>query len=300
MFNAGKKEKTLAIPSTFSLVAYDFENGDLGVIVQSKFPAVGALVPWAKAGVGAVATQAWVEPAFGPWGLKHLSEGMSARETVEILIQNDDESMREHRQFGIVDSEGRAAAYTGKECMEWAGHITGDGFTCQGNILAGEDVVNNMAEAYERTDGDIVNKLFAALNGGQAAGGDRRGMQSAAIYVVREGGCYGGILDRWIDVRVDEHQDPIKELERIFQIYDMTLLSREDSSRLHKLEENLALKVQQALKVLGYIDEVNEEKFPEEALERWMGVNNFENKMRDDGTIWQSVLDYMFEQAKLQ
>lgn len=295
-----KDGKTLAIPSTFSLVAYDFENGDLGIIVQSKFPAVGALVPWAKAGVGAVATQAWVEPAFGPWGLEHIANGKSAHETMKVLIQHDDESMREHRQFGIVDSKGRAAAYTGKECMEWAGHIIGDGFTCQGNILAGEDVVNNMAEAYERTDGDIVNKLFATLNAGQAAGGDRRGMQSAAIYVAREGGCYGGILDRWIDVRVDEHQDPIKELERIFKIYDMTLLSREDPSRLHKLEGELALKVQKALRILCYIDELEENTFPIEALERWMGVNNFENKMRNDGTIWESVLEYMFEQAGTQ
>ncbi len=285
--------------STFSVVAWDSETNDLGVIVQSKFPAVGALVPWAKAGVGAVATQAWVEPAFGPWGLEYMENGKSAEETMKELVKNDDESMREHRQFGLVDSMGRVAAFTGKDCMDWAGHIVGEGFSCQGNILTGEDVVTNMADAYENTEGDIVDRLFAALKAGQAAGGDKRGMQSAAIYVAREGGCYGGVLDRWIDVRVDEHPNPIEELERIFQIYDMTLLSREDSSRLHKLEGKLALKVQKALKVLGFIENVDAEAFPSEALERWMGFYNFENKMRDDGTIWQSVLEYMFKEAKL-
>jgi len=207
--------------------------------------------------------------------------------------------MREHRQFGLVDSKGRATAFTGKDCMDWAGHIVGDGYACQGNILTGEQVVENMAESYEKTEGDIVDRLFAALNAGQAAGGDKRGMQSAAIYVARDGGCYGGNLDRWIDVRVDEHSSPIKELERIFRIYDMTLLNREDPSRLHKLEGDLALKVQRALAKLGFIEDVNAEIFPNDALEKWMGVYNFENKMRDDGTIWQSVLEYMFKEANL-
>ncbi|MGY5876405.1 MAG: DUF1028 domain-containing protein [Candidatus Thorarchaeota archaeon] len=294
------KKPNLSIPSTFSVVARDPENGDMGVIVQSKFPAVGALVPWAIAGVGAVATQAWVEPAFGPWGLEHMLKGKSAEDTMKELINNDDESMREHRQFGLVDAKGRAAAFTGKDCMEWAGHIVGDGFACQGNILTGEDVVTNMAEAYEKAEGDIVDKLFAALNAGQAAGGDKRGMQSAAIYVVRERGCYGGVLDRWIDVRVDEHSSPIEELERVFQIYDMTLLSREDPSRLRKLQGDLAIKVQKALQKLGLVDSVTDDEFPEKALEKFMGISNFENKMRDDGTIWQSVLEYMFKEAEME
>ena len=170
-------------PSTFSIVARDPSNGDFGVIVQSKFPAVGSVVPWAKAEIGAIATQAWANVSYGPRGLILLDSGMSASETLKALLKDDEG--REHRQVGIVDTRGQAVAHTGRECLDWAGHIVGEGFTCQGNILASEDVVNNMARTYESTDGDLIAKLFAALNAGQAAGGDRRGMQSAAILVVK-------------------------------------------------------------------------------------------------------------------
>ncbi|TFG34034.1 DUF1028 domain-containing protein [Candidatus Thorarchaeota archaeon] len=290
--------KLTSYPSTFSVAARDITNGDFGIIVQSKFPAVGSVVPWAKAEIGAVATQAWANVSYGPRGLELLESGKSASETLKTLLKEDEG--REHRQVGIVDSKGRAIAHTGKECMEWAGHIVGNGFCCQGNILVSQDVVENMAEVYEQTEGDLVDKLFASLNAGQAAGGDRRGMQSASILVVRKAGGYEGGNDRYVDVRVDEHPCPILELERIFKIYDMTLLSRENQSQLKKIEGVISVKIQKALQTLGYLNRIDEGDFPERArmaLSTWTNTNNFENKARDDGTIWQSVLDYLLEQA---
>ncbi len=285
-------------PSTFSIAARDPSNGDLGIIVQSKFPAVGSVVPWAKAEIGAIATQAWANVSYGPRGLVLLESGKSASATLKTLLQDDDG--REHRQVGLVDSKGQAAAHTGKECLEWAGHIIGDGFTCQGNILASDHVVGDMAVAYESTEGDLIDKLFAAINAGQAAGGDRRGMQSAAILVVRKEGGYEGGNDRYVDVRVDEHPSPIHELERIFKIYDMTLLSREDPSQLQPIQGTIALQIQKALVALGFLDKIDEDGFPDiakDALLNWTNTNNFENKARDDGTIWQSVLDFLLNQA---
>ncbi len=287
-------------PSTFSLVARDPENGDLGIIVQSKFPAVGAIVPWAAAEVGAVASQAWANASYGPRGLDLMSSGKSAQETLKMLIGDDEKAA--HRQVGIVDSKGRAVAHTGDECMEWAGHVVGNGYICQGNILAGEDVVNDMAEAFEGAGGDLIDRLFAALNAGQAAGGDKRGMQSAAILVVRTKGGYEGGNDRYVDVRVDEHPSPIEELERIFGIYDMTLLCREDPSRLLAIEGDLSIKIQSALVALGHLDEAFPDEFPQAAsiaLMEFMNINNFENKARDDGTIWQSVLEYLLQESGL-
>ncbi|MFW9943489.1 MAG: DUF1028 domain-containing protein [Candidatus Sifarchaeia archaeon] len=286
-------------PSTFSIVARDSANGDMGIIVQSKFPAVGAVVPWALAEVGAVASQAWANTSYGPRGIELMSGGKSASETLKILLKDDDKA--EHRQVGIVDAKGGAVAHTGSECMDWAGHAIGDGYTCQGNILAGEAVVTNMAEAYENTEGDLIDKLFAVLRAGQAAGGDKRGMQSAAILVVREGGGYEGGNDRYVDVRVDDHPSPIEELERIFHLYDMTLLSREDPSRLLTIKGELTIKIQNALVTLGLLEAAVEDSFSpvaQEALQEWINTNNFENKYRDDGTIWQSVLDYLLEDAE--
>lgn len=289
--------KMYCYPSTFSVVARDPSNGDIGVIVQSKFPAVGAVVPWALAEAGGVATQAWANTSYGPRGLKLLSEGKDASETLMALLKDDDKV--EHRQVGIVDSKGLAVSHTGKECMEWAGHVVGDGYACQGNILTGEDVVKDMAEAYEKTEGDLIDRLFAALSAGQAAGGDRRGMQSAAILVVRKEGGYEGGNDRYVDVRVDDHPKPIEELQRIFALYDMTLLNREDPSRLHRIEGDISLKIQQALVNQGFLAAVDEEfsAAATSALREWVNTNNFENKWRDDGTIWQSVLDYLLEES---
>ncbi len=288
---------SIAIPSTFSLVARDVSNGDLGVIVQSKFPAVGSVVPWAEADVGAIATQAWANVSYGPRGLVLLRDGQSARATLKVLIESDEGS--QHRQIGIVDAKGEVAVHTGKECMDWAGHVTGDGYTCQGNILAGEAVVVDMAEAYETTEGDLIDRMLAALKAGQAAGGDRRGMQSAALFVVRTEGGYEGGNDRYVDVRVDEHPRPIEELERIFKIYDMTLLSREDVSNLYPIGGPIATRIQGVLYDLGFLKEVSFDQDwtqeAEAALQEWTNTNNFENKYVE-GKIWKSVLDYLFEQ----
>jgi uncharacterized Ntn-hydrolase superfamily protein len=280
-------------------VAFDSRNGDLGVAVQSKFIAVGAVVPWAKAGVGAIATQAWGNVSFGPEGLSMLEEGLSAPETLQKLLAAD--ARPEVRQVAIVDSKGRTAAHTGKECMEWAGHATGLDYSCQGNILASGKVVESMAKAYEETQGDLIEKLLASLSAGQEAGGDRRGQQSAALLVVREKGGYEGFSDRYVDLRVDEHPTPIEEMKRIFRIYDITMLSREDPKNLLTIDDRIATELQRTLKILGLYDGALTgvfDKATEEALDKFVNVNNFENKMHEKAKIWKSILDYMEELAR--
>lgn len=203
--------------STFSIVGYDPENGDLGVAVQSKFFAVGAVVPWAEAGVGAIATQSWANTTYGPRGLQLLKIGLSAEQTLEHLIK-DDNGM-ESRQVGIVDASGNVSHFTGDECNDWAGAFSGQHYTAQGNILSGEDVVKAMGKAFEDTNGELADKLLAALIAGQQKGGDKRGQQSAALLVVRKNGGYGGFNDRYIDIRVDDADKPIQELQRLLKIH---------------------------------------------------------------------------------
>jgi uncharacterized Ntn-hydrolase superfamily protein len=210
------------VVSTFSIVAYDPETNDLGVAVQSRFLAVGAVVPWAKAGVGAIATQARSNTSYGQNGLKLLESGLSVRETLNKLVQADDG--KAHRQVGIIDAKGNAVAYTGAETIAWSGYRIGKNYAVQGNILAGEEVILSMGEAFEKTEGTLPEKLLAALEAGQAAGGDTRGQQSAALLVVRENGGLGGFNDRYIDLRVDDHAEPIQELKRIYQLYERTFL----------------------------------------------------------------------------
>jgi len=202
--------------STFSIVAFDPKTGDLGVAVASKFLAVGSVVPYAKAGVGAIATQSFANTTFGPKGLELLRKGLTPSQVLKQLLASDKD--REFRQVGIVDAKGRAAAFTGKKCLPWAGHIVGKGFAVQGNILAGEQVVKAMAKAFRETKGELAERLMAALEAGEQAGGDARGKQSAAILVVRKGAGYGGFDDRYIDLRVDDHPEPVKELRRILNI----------------------------------------------------------------------------------
>jgi len=208
------------VVATFSIVAYDPETHDLGVAVQSRFLAVGAVVPWAKAGVGAIATQAYVNTSYGPNGLKLLESGLSVQETLDKLIQADND--RASRQVGIIDAKGNAAAYTGSETHAWSGHhVVGKNYTTQGNILAGEEVILEMGRAFEGTEGALAEKLIAALEAGQEAGGDTRGQQSAALLVVRENGGFDGFNDRYIDLRVDDHTEPIQELKRIYKLYNL-------------------------------------------------------------------------------
>lgn len=208
--------------ATFSIVGHDPATGEWGVAVQSKFFAVGSVVPWAKAGAGAVATQAFGNTTYGPRGLEMLAAGKDAQAVLDALLADDAD--RERRQVGIVDAQGNAATFTGKECQPWAGGEKGPGFTAQGNILVGETVVAAMARAYRETDGMLGEKLLRALEAGQEAGGDSRGMQSAAILVVKEKGGYAGFNDRYCDLRVDDHVAPIAELRRIFDLWKVQAL----------------------------------------------------------------------------
>lgn len=202
--------------NTFSIVACDLERGEWGCAVASKYLAVGAVVPWAKAGTGAVATQAAVNIAHGPNGIELLGKGMTAEEALKAL-QDSDKNI-EVRQLGLVDAKGNVVAFTGKKCNAWAGHKTGKHFACQGNLLAGEAVIDAMAKAFEEAKGPLAWKLMAALEAGDKAGGDKRGKQSAAIVVVRDRAGPNGVGDRMLDFRVDDHADPVTELARILAL----------------------------------------------------------------------------------
>jgi uncharacterized Ntn-hydrolase superfamily protein len=205
--------------STFSIVAADLETGEVGCAVQSKYFSVGSVVPWAWAGIGAVATQAAGVAVYGRFALEELQRGATPEAALEAVLAGD--PGRETRQLGIVTADGRAAAFTGKECLDWAGHRAGPGFAVQGNILAGEAVVHEMARAYTGTVGTLVERLVAALEAGQAAGGDKRGQQSAALIVERAGGRVESRegIDRICDLRVEDHPEPIVELRRLVEIW---------------------------------------------------------------------------------
>lgn len=199
--------------ATFSIVAYDPDTKALGVAVQSKFFAVGSVVPFAQAGVGAIATQSFANTTYGPRGLALMAADKTAKQTLDELTESDAQAA--HRQVGIVDAQGHAAAFTGTACHAWAGHITGTNFCVQGNILADEAVVKEMARTFQEAPGELADRMVAALIAGQDAGGDKRGRQSAALLVVKEGGGYAGLNDRFIDIRVDDHAAPIQELKRL-------------------------------------------------------------------------------------
>jgi uncharacterized Ntn-hydrolase superfamily protein len=203
--------------ATFSIVAFDPNTDELGVAVQSKFIAVGAVVPWARAGVGAIATQSWANTTYGPEGLKLLKAGEEPKKVLAKLLAAD--KARERRQVGILDAKGRPATFTGKRCQPWAGGKTGQNYCVQGNILAGPQVVDAMAKAFEAARGDLGERMIAALSAGQRAGGDKRGKQSAALLIVRKGAGYSGFNDRYRDLRVDDHAEPIKELLRIYRLH---------------------------------------------------------------------------------
>jgi len=214
-----------AVPNgTFSIVAYDPQTQELGVAVQSRAFSVGAAVPWAEAGVGAIATQASTNESFGPQGLAMLGAGHSAQNVLDMLLISD--PGRENRQVGIVDAYGRSASFTGSKCLAWAGDTTGAGFSVQGNILAGPEVVTAMVRAFSETGGELAERLIAALHAAQAAGGDSRGQQSAALLVVRPSDRYPEYHTRYIELRVEDHPDPINELERVFRLHQASDLLR--------------------------------------------------------------------------
>jgi len=202
--------------ATFSIVGYDQATGELGVAVQSKFFAVGTVVPWAKADVGAIATQAFGNTTYGPRGLAMLEAGMNPQQAMDSLTRSDDRRAR--RQAGIIDAKGNAVTYTGDSCLAWAGGKTGKYYSCQGNILTGKEVVDAMAAAFENSRGELAERLLEALEAGQRQGGDSRGMQSMALLVVKNEGGYSGYSDRYIDLRVDDAKDPFKEMRRLFAI----------------------------------------------------------------------------------
>lgn len=233
--------------STFSIVAHDSVTGELGVAVASRFFAVGTVVPWAKAGVGAVATQSFANTSFGWLGLDQLAKKVSPEETIQRLLRKDAEP--EKRQMGIVGADGRSATYTGSLCVPWAGGRAGPHYAVQGNILAGEAVVAAMERAFLDTRGSLSVRLYAALVAGEKAGGDSRGKQSAALLVVKAGAGYGGYTDRAIDIRVDDHAEPLEELGRLLKFAQMnyawnegwTLFTRKKSAEALPHIEQAAL-----------------------------------------------------------
>jgi uncharacterized Ntn-hydrolase superfamily protein len=283
------------IVATFSIVGFDPETDSLGVAVQSKFLAVGSVVPWASAGVGAVATQAMANYNYGPHGLELMARGKTADETVEGLTFVDED--REHRQVGAVDARGRAATFTGSECFEWAGGVTGEYYAAQGNILVGDETVEAMARTYTETQGELATRLLSALDAGQSAGGDSRGKQSAALLVVRKGGGYGGDNDRAVDLRVDDHPDPIKELMRIRDLH--TLYFGETRPEDVVVVDGAVLReVADALRRSGYVqDQDIEDDDLFDALSAYIRTENFEEREQRRGYLDRAVLEYMKGQS---
>ena len=279
------------IVATFSIAAFDPETDSWGVAVQSKFLAVGSVVPWARAGVGAVATQAMANFNYGPRGLDLMARGRTAEETVEALTSADEG--RDHRQLGVVDARGRAATFTGPECFDWAGGVTGEHYAAQGNILVGRETVDAMAKAYEGAEGDLAARLLAALDAGQEAGGDSRGRQSAAILVVREGGGYGGDNDHVIDLRVDDHPDPIKELMRIRDLHTL-YFGETGADDVVAVDGDVREQVVHSLRKLGYLREDDpDDEALHKALTVFIGTENFEEREQARGYLDRAVLEFM-------
>ena len=268
--------------ATYSIVGCDLEARQWGVAVQSKFLAVGALCPFAEAEVGAVATQSFVNPRYGPDGLALLREGLSAEEAVERLTAADEG--RGQRQLGIVDREGRAATYTGERCFAWAGGRTGAGYAAQGNILVGEETVDALAATFDATtDLPLVQRLIECLGAAQAAGGDRRGQQSAALIVVEKDGGYAGLSDTLVDLRVDDHERPIEELRRIYAIH-RRLFETSPREDWLVLEGDLGAEVDERLARLGH-----------DSLAAWAGVENLEERVDGGDAIDPVVLEALRE-----
>ena len=273
---------------TFSIVACDLEDQSWGVAVASKFPAVGAVVPWAQAGSGALATQSFANTSFGPRGLAFLKKGLSAEESLEKLLKNDPD--KELRQVGLVDAKGGSATFSGSGCYEWAGGIAGIGYAIQGNILAGVKVVPAMEKAFLKTKGKLPKRLHAALLAGDRAGGDKRGRQSAAIYVVKPNGGYGGFIDRWIDYRVDDHEDPVPRLGELLDMHDLYFGKSPESERL-QINGRVLTHLTTILKKEGYLGK--NMKFID-AFHEFIGNENFEERVGPDATwIDRPVLKYL-------
>jgi uncharacterized Ntn-hydrolase superfamily protein len=285
--------------STFSIVAFDARGPAWGIAVASKFPAVGAVVPWALAGSGAVATQSYANTTYGPRGLERMGAGKSAEETLGELTAGDDD--RATRQVGLVDAQGGAATFTGDKCHDWAGGLTGDGFAIQGNILVGPEVVEAMAKSFEGTQGDLPERLMVALLAGDRAGGDRRGRQSAALLVVKAGGGYAGLNDRWIDYRVDDHEDPVPELIKLLELHRLYFEESPPEDRVD-IRGEVAEELQAMMARLGYYPGAvtgELDSATRKALEAFIGAENFEDRADlDNGKIDRPVYEYLRRKFK--
>ncbi|MCD4672918.1 MAG: DUF1028 domain-containing protein [Anaerolineaceae bacterium] len=283
--------------ATFSIVGFDAQKKEWGVAVQSKFMAVGSVASWAKAGAGAVATQSYANLMYGPWGLEHMAAGRSAQSTIDFLVSNDED--RDLRQVGMVDASGQTASFTGEKCHAWAGHVVGDGYACQGNILVPGTVEAMSArfEAVRGKQGELADWLVAALAAGQKAGGDKRGRQSAAVLVVREAGGYGGNNDRYLDLRVDDHPAPIKELERLLKMHHL-YFGEVDQSTVVPLMR-VATELQKILYSTGHYHGPIHGDFDQrtrEALRSLVGIENLEERWTGkEDVIDAGVLAYLRE-----
>lgn len=284
--------------NTFSIVAYDPSENAWGVAVASKFLAVGAMVCWARAGVGAVATQSFAKVGFGPDGLALMEQGKSARETLDTLLANDPH--REQRQVGMVDVQGRAAAHSGSDCFNWAGHKIGEGFTCQGNILAGPQVVEEMASAYRSASGELADRLVAALVAGDASGGDKRGKQGAAVLVVRPNGGYGGDTDRYLDLRVDDDPTPIPRLQKLLDLHHL-FFGRPLPQNQLPVTTDVAREIQGWLRANGYLQREPDGLWDADAKQAFwamVGSENLEERWNLEGNsdvIDSVALNYLRE-----
>jgi uncharacterized Ntn-hydrolase superfamily protein len=268
--------------STYSICACDLAAGQWGVATQSKFLAVGSVVPWAAPHVGAIATQSYANPRYGPEGLELLREGFSAEDVVERLTAADGE--RALRQLGIVDGEGRAATFTGEECHAWAGGRTGSGYAAQGNILVSGDTVDALAETFDATGGrPLAERLIDCLDAAEAAGGDSRGRQSAALLVVERDGGYAGLSDTLVDLRVDDHPDPLVELRRIHRLHDL-LFGTTPRQDWIPVDDALRAELDERLARAGH-----------PSLAAWAGVENLEERVEGDDAIDPVVLERLRE-----
>lgn len=277
--------------STFSIVAFDPKTKELGVAVQSKFLAVGSVVPFVEAGLGAIATQSWANPFYGPDGLRLLKEGKSPQEVVTILTSADEKAAT--RQLGIVDALGRSASFTGSECEGWAGGIAEENFAVQGNILASQETITSMAKAFKRKEGPLADRLVEALQEGQKAGGDRRGQQSAALLIYKEKAGYGG-MDKYIDLRVDDHPEPINKLAELLELFYLFFTERDVEDI--PLKDATLKEVQELLTKTNYyqgpIDSNYNPDFAK-ALHNFYCTENFEERIPAEQFIPEDILAFL-------
>jgi uncharacterized Ntn-hydrolase superfamily protein len=279
-----------AVVATYSIVACDLEAGQWGVAVQSKFLAVGSVVPWAEPHVGAIATQAWANPRYGPEGLALLRSGKAAEQVVQELTTADDGSA--HRQLGVVDGAGRAASFTGSECNEWAGGRTGESYAAQGNILVSGDTVDALAVTFEaNAQLKLAERLIECLAAGQAAGGDSRGQQSASLLVVEKDAGYANLSDTIVDLRIDDHELPITELRRLYTLHE-ELFGETPATDWLEVDEALGAELRERLGRLGYEGEL------ERAFNTWAGTENLEERIDGVRRVDPVVLDALRRQSE--